>query len=126
MSGPGVVRFELPPLASPSHLPNFVFDLATSDDGSSEKERDSPLEEKEPRNWSQRPKSMPWTSRPQALRDRLKIRWWREVIIDCFSILMPLPFMFLSAVLIFVNGREPSNFGLSVLDTAIKGVQHTV
>lgn len=121
----------VPSLPSPVHSFNFVFDLANSDDGSSEKEKDdltSPISPKEERDeqpsWNQRPKSMPWSSRPLPLREKLKLRWWRDIVADSFSILMPLPFLLLGAVLIFVNGKIVNEADLSfiVLDQAIKGV----
>jgi len=113
------VRFEHPPngIPSPSYQPNFVLDLASSDDGLSEKfsESDQPA-------WSQRPKSIPWTSRPQALREGLRVRWWRDIMADVVTILMPLPFFILSAIVIALNGRQVDDWTLSALNQSIKAV----
>ena len=132
MSCPGNVRFDIPVngLPSPSTSSNFVFELASSDGGSSEMDKDFAIHDpgqdqwqaQGQQDWTQRPKSTPWTSRPQALRERLKLRWWRDVMIDTFSILMPLPFFFLAATLIFVNGREVHDSSFWVIDQAIKFV----
>jgi hypothetical protein len=119
------VRFESPQsgVQSPSHSSDFVFDFASSDDGASEKDigQEKCIEQRQ----AQRPKSTPWTSRPQALRERLRIRWWRDIIVDTVSILMPLPFLILSVIILVVNGKETDDWSLSALEQSIKGVSLT-
>jgi len=131
MSGPGNVRFDLPSdgLSSPSHSPNFLFDLTSSANSiisevtlEKEKAKDLSIPKQQEASWTNRPKSTPWTSRPQALKEKLKLRWWRDVATDTFSILMPLPFLLLAALLFFVNGRKVGDVSFTILDEAIKAV----
>lgn len=123
------VRFESPQpsVPSPSHSPNFVSDLASSDDGASEKDiyQEKYIEQEKVQARTQRPKSTPWTSRPQTLRERLRLRWWRDILVDTVSILMPLPFFILSVIILVVNGKEADDWSQSALEQSIKGVSLT-
>ncbi|KAH8596751.1 hypothetical protein B0O99DRAFT_619841 [Bisporella sp. PMI_857] len=132
MSARPNVRFEVPPngVQSPSTSPEFIFDLSKSDDGSSEKtiEQDSPVENRElpnwnapPNRWNQRPKSMPWSSRPHQLREKRRPRWYRDLVVDSFVIFISFPFFIVAAVVVALNGRQVNDTILSILKQAING-----
>jgi len=123
MSARREVRFEHPaktlqPSSTPVHY--IVDEEASEYDVNSEK---SPIEEREVPQWNQRPKSTPWSSRPHLLSEKLRIRWWRDIVVDSFVVTISLPFFAIVGVVIAINGREVNNLKfLSYLEQAIKGV----
>lgn len=129
MSGRGKVKSVAFPngLQSPSPSPKPGFNLADSQEDLSDKEKSAYGPYASPHQptsdlWSSRPKSTPWTSRPQSLRERLRPRWWRDIIIDTFAILMPLPFFILSGIVLVLDGEEADAGILSILSSSIKTV----
>jgi hypothetical protein len=101
-------------LLSPTHSPNFFLDLSKKAD-----ESDIEIPESAPKK---RPKSTPWTSRPQPLQKDLRNWWWWDFGIDLAIILVSMPFFILGVTVIVFNGKEVSEDDLGNLDTAIRGV----
>jgi hypothetical protein len=101
-------------LLSPSHSPAFFGALSKADESDLEK-----VEENIP---TKRPKSTPWTSRPEPLHRSLRNWWWWEFGIDFAIILISIPFLLLGATVIAFNGKEVNEEDLDTLDQAIKGV----
>ena len=122
MSARREVQFQPPAnTLQPSSTPvRFIIDEAASDnDVNSEK---SPIDEREAPVWNQRPKSTPWSSRPHLLREKLRIRWWRDIVVDTFVVTISLPFFAIVGVVIAINGWEVNVKFLSFLEQTIKGV----
>jgi hypothetical protein len=114
-------------LPSPSHFPDLVLGpviSAGSEDDLSEKDKGFHLPKEEEFGTMNRPKSLPWTSRPQALKERLKLRWWRELVVDIFSLLMPMPFLLLAIILLYANGKKTSDRSFIVVDQSVKVVSN--
>jgi len=122
MSARREVRFEPPAitLQPSSTTVHTVYEDSTSvDDVNSEK---SPIEVREEPIWNKRPKSTPWSSRPHLLREKLRIRWWRDIFVDTFVLTISLPFFAIVSVVIAINGSEVNPNFLSFLEQTIKGV----
>ena len=101
-------------LLSPTHSPNFFLNFSNKADDFDRDGSESALQK--------RPKSTPWTSRPQPLQKDLRNWWWWDFGIDLAMILLSMPFFVLAATVIGFNGNEVSENDLGNLDTAIRGV----
>jgi len=122
MSARREVRFEPPAnILQPTSTPvQFIVEEEASEyDLNSEK---SPIQEREEPIWNQRPKSTPWSSRPHLLREKLRIRWWRDILVDTFVVIISLPFFAIVGVVVAINGWEVDLGFLSFLEQTIKGV----
>jgi hypothetical protein len=100
-------------LLSPSHSPAFFGALSKADESDLEMVESAPM---------RRPKSTPWTSRPQPLHRGQRNWWWWDFGIDLAIILIPIPFLLLGTTMIAFNHKEVSEEELETLDQAIKGV----
>lgn len=100
-------------LLSPTHSPYLFGQLSKSDESDIEKPESTP---------STRPKSTPWTSRPQPLQRSLRNWWWWDFGIDLAVIVVPIPFLLLGATVIAFNGKAVDEGDLNILDQAIRGV----
>ncbi|KAG9245138.1 hypothetical protein BJ878DRAFT_502883 [Calycina marina] len=106
-----------PPVSVPIR---HLFEERDSNDSNSDK---LPLEEntRSIPAQKQRPKSTPWSSRPNLLRDKLRFHWWTDVVIDVFVIILSIPFFAIAGAVIALSGRDANDNVLVFLQQIIKG-----